>query len=131
MRAQTRDGIARYACPVDLTLDVIGRKWQPLILWHLSTGPLNYNVLQTALPKVSHKVLTQQLRDLERHGVISRTVTESGRRVSYALTEFGTTLRPVLRTMAVWAKRHHAEMGAEIALTRPIRGRGLALMSAC
>jgi DNA-binding HxlR family transcriptional regulator len=130
MRAQAQGGVPRYACPVDLTLDVIGRKWQPLILWNLSSGPLHYNLLQAALPDVSHKVLTQQLRDLERHHIISRTVSSDGRRVSYALTEFGRSLRPVLRTLAEWGKRHSREMGAQIVMTRPCRGRAVAFLSA-
>lgn len=129
MRAQMQGGVTRYPCPVDVTLDIIGRKWQPLILWHLGSGPLHYNVLQAALPDVSHKVLTQQLRDLERHQVVSRTVSRDGRRVSYQLTEFGRTLRPVLRTMAEWGKRHCREMGVQIVMTRPCRGRSLPLLS--
>ena len=67
MRATRDNAGTRYLCPVDLTLDVIGRKWQPLILCALYAGPLHYNMLKAALPGVAHKVLTQQLRDLERH----------------------------------------------------------------
>lgn len=122
MRA-TKDNLAlRYLCPVDVTLDVIGRKWQPLILCALYAGPLHYNTLQSALPGVAHKVLTQQLRDLERHRLIERT-ERKGRRVEYALSEFGRTLRPVLRVMAVWAKRHHRRVGATLDMPPAIRRR--------
>jgi DNA-binding HxlR family transcriptional regulator len=125
MRATKEKLVVRYVCPVDLTLDVIGRKWQPLILCALYAGPLHYNALQSALPGVAHKVLTQQLRDLERHSLISRTerTEPGGRRVVYALSEFGRTLRPVLRVMALWAKRHHRRVGATLDMPPLIRDR--------
>jgi len=56
-----------YACPVQLTIDVVGGKWKPLILWQLRRGrPQRYNELQRAMPEVAHKVLIQHLRQLER-----------------------------------------------------------------
>ncbi len=123
MRATRDNAGMRYLCPVDLTLDVIGRKWQPLILCALYAGPLHYNMLKAALPGVAHKVLTQQLRDLERHRLIARTerTARGGRRVEYSLSDFGRTLRPVLRTMALWAKRHHRRVGAKLDMPPVIR----------
>jgi DNA-binding HxlR family transcriptional regulator len=125
MRAIKKDAGVRYVCPVDVTLDVIGRKWQPLILCALYAGPLHYNTLQSALPGVAHKVLTQQLRDLERNRVIARTerTERGGRRVEYALSDFGRTLRPVLKVMALWAKRHHRRVGATLETPPVIRAR--------
>lgn len=116
MRGRKDNATVRYACPIDLTIDVIGRKWEPLILWALADGSLHYNALQALLPSVAHKVLTQQLRDLERHHLIARIERNGrgGRRVDYALTEFGRTLRPVLRAMADWAKQHHPRVGAAL-----------------
>jgi DNA-binding HxlR family transcriptional regulator len=56
-----------YACPVQLTIDVVGGKWKPLILWLLRAGrPRRFNDLQRSMPEVAHKVLTQHLRQLER-----------------------------------------------------------------
>jgi len=101
-----------YHCPVDLTLDVIGGKWKPLILWELRPGPRQFNALRAAVRGISHKVLTQQLRGLVRQGILERTVCDGRiRTVTYGLTEFGRSLCPVLDTLAAWAKRHHRRMG--------------------
>jgi DNA-binding HxlR family transcriptional regulator len=126
MRRATRVGdVLRYVCPVDLTLDMIGRKWQPLILCALYAGPLNYNTLQAALASVTHKVLTQQLRSLERNGIIERQQRggQGTRRVEYALTRFGRTLKPVLYEMARWANTHHHAMGVVLEMPRGIKKR--------
>ena len=64
-----------YACPVQLTIDIVGGKWKPLILWLLRAGrPRRFNDLQRSMPDVAHKVLTQQLRQLERDGLVARNV---------------------------------------------------------
>ena len=91
-----------YACPVQLTIDIVGGKWKPLILWLLKGGrPRRFNDLQRAMPDVAHKVLIQQLRQLERDGLVSRTVvSEPHVQVEYCLTAFGTSLGPVLNEMA-------------------------------
>lgn len=126
MARAVRDGVlARYACPVNLTLDVIGRKWEPLILCALYEGPLHYNTLQAALPGVAHKVLTQQLRSLERNGIIQRLEQRdrAGHRVQYRLTALGRTLRPVLRVMARWANANHRAVGAVLDVPPTIRKR--------
>jgi DNA-binding HxlR family transcriptional regulator len=105
----------RYWCPVELTLDVMGGKWKPLILWLLRAERRRYNDLQAAMPGITHKVLTHQLRELERDGIVTRIVTsEPHLRVEYAVSDFGATLRPVLDGMASWGKRHHRRFGATI-----------------
>ena len=65
----------RYSCPVELTLDVVGGKWKPMILWLLRGQKRRFNDLQAAMPGITHKVLTHQLRELERDGIVTRTVT--------------------------------------------------------
>jgi DNA-binding HxlR family transcriptional regulator len=108
---------ATYLCPVELTLDVVGGKWKPLILWLLRRRKRRFNDLLASMPGVTHKVLIQHLRELERDGIVERTVTSEPRiRVDYGLTEFGTTLGPSLDAMASWAKRHHRRFGATIKL---------------
>jgi DNA-binding HxlR family transcriptional regulator len=109
-----------YACPVQLTLDVVGGKWKPLILWLLRDGrPRRFNDLQRAIPEVAHKVLTEHLRQLERDGLVSRGVVGEPRvQVEYCLTAFGGTLRPALNEMAGWAKRHHRRFGATLGAPR-------------
>ena len=111
----------RYSCPVELTLDVVGGKWKPMILWLLRRQKRRFNDLQAAMPGITHKVLTHQLRELERDGIVTRTVTSEPRlRVDYALTDFGATLRPILDAMASWAKRHQRRFGATICRLRDV-----------
>jgi len=106
-----------YFCPVELTLDVVGGKWKPLILWLLRREKRRFNDLLAAMPGVTHKVLIQHLRDLERNGIVERTVTGAPRiRVDYGLTDFGMTLGPSLDAMASWAKQNHRRFGTTIKL---------------
>ena len=109
-----------YACPVQLTIDIVGGKWKPLILWLLRPGrPRRFNDLQRSMPDVAHKVLTQHLRQLERDGLVARHVVRGPHlQVEYCLTAFGTSLGPVLNEMAAWAKRHHRRFGATLSATK-------------
>jgi DNA-binding HxlR family transcriptional regulator len=92
-----------YHCTVEATLDVIGGKWKPLILWHLGDNVMRFGELQRSLPGVNAKMLTKQLRELEKDGVIRRTVyPEVPPRVEYAITEFGRTLIPILQALCAW-----------------------------
>jgi DNA-binding HxlR family transcriptional regulator len=99
---------AHYNCPVEMTLAVIGGKWKPGILWQLQSMPRHFSDLERALPRITHKVLTAQLRQLEQHGVISHA---DG---AYTLTDFGETLRPALDALATWGKVNHTRYGAVI-----------------
>lgn len=96
-----------YHCTVEATLDVIGGKWKPLILWHLGDGVLRFSELQKGLPGVNAKMLTKQLRELEEDGVIRRTVyPEVPPRVEYTITEFGKTLIPILQALCTWGAQY-------------------------
>jgi len=96
-----------YACPVEATLDVIGGKWKALILFHLRDGVLRFGALRRLIPGVSERMLTQQLRELEAHGVVRRVVyAEVPPRVEYSLTPYGQTLRPITDLMCAWGKAH-------------------------
>jgi DNA-binding HxlR family transcriptional regulator len=91
------------ACPAEVTLAVIGGRWKVLILYHLHDGVKRFSELQRALPGVTQKMLTQQLREMERDGIVSRTVyPQVPPRVEYALTPLGQTLKPVVRAMCQW-----------------------------
>jgi len=91
------------ACPVDLCVAVIGGKWKPTILYHLAYGPTRFNVLRRLIPTVTARMLALQLRELERDGIISRTVaSQVPPRVDYAVTPAGVTLLPILKAMAEW-----------------------------
>ena len=92
-------------CPAETTLDVIGGRWKVPILWHLFDGTKRFSELRRALAGVTQKMLTQQLRELERDGVVSRKVyPEVPPRVEYSLTDRGQSLRPVVDAMCKWAK---------------------------
>ncbi len=94
-------------CPVEATLMVIGGRWKVLILRELMTGPKRFGQLHRALDGITQKMLTQQLREMERSGIVTRTVyPQIPPRVEYALTERGRSLRRVLAAMHRWALRH-------------------------
>lgn len=92
-----------YHCPMELTIDLIGGKWKSLILWHLGENTLRFSELKKALPKITQKMLTQQLRELEQDGLVSRFIyTQVPPKVEYSLTASGKTLLPILATMYQW-----------------------------
>jgi DNA-binding HxlR family transcriptional regulator len=95
-------------CPLSIALRVISGKWKPLILHELKSGTLRYGQLQRRLPKASKKVITSQLRQLERDGIVERQVLrESIMHTQYALTPYGKTLRPALLELTRWGRRHY------------------------
>jgi DNA-binding HxlR family transcriptional regulator len=99
-------------CPIEELLVLIGGRWKPVILWWLfeSQKPLRFKVLRQVMPQISQKILTQQLRELERDNLVKREMfREMPVRVEYSLTPFGTKLRPVLHTLDSWARQHLTE----------------------
>ncbi len=96
-------------CSVRSALKVIGGKWKPVILYHVMNGKKRFGELRRLLPDASQKMLTQQLRELERDGIISRQVyPEVPPKVEYTLTKFGRTLRPVMRELCKWGEAQAA-----------------------
>src|SRR3989449_11421624 len=97
----------KLTCLVETTLAVIGGRWKVLILQQLFDGVRRFNELHRALAGITHKTLTQQLREMEKDGIISRKVyPQIPPKVEYSLTLLGKTLRPVLTAMHKWAERH-------------------------
>lgn len=91
------------ACPVEITLKIIGDKWKVLILRDLFTGTKRFNELKRSLTDVTQKMLTQQLRQLENDGIIHREVYPVvPPKVEYSLTELGKTIKPVIDSMYDW-----------------------------
>ena len=89
-------------CPVALTINLIGGKWKALILWNLLEGTMRYSALRKAVPDATPKMLTQQLRELEADGLVSRTVWPVvPPRVDYALTPTGESIKPILTALYV------------------------------
>ena len=102
------------SCPVKVTADVISGKWKPLIIVALKPGPLRYGELRKQVAGPTHKVLTQQLRQLENDHIVSRKVyAQVPPRVDYSLTAYGRTLTPVLQLMADWGIKH-AQRGEKL-----------------
>ena len=96
-----------YQCSMELTLALIGGKWKALILWHLSEKTLRYSELKKTLPKVTPKMLTQQLRELEDSGLVKRFIyTQIPPKVEYSLTQAGKSLLPILDTMCKWGQNY-------------------------
>lgn len=94
---------------VRATLGVLGGKWKILILWHLRTVPRRYSELRRAMPEITEKMLIQQLKELERDGIIHREVLRAMPPVvEYGFTEHGRTLTPVLEVLCHWGEAHSA-----------------------
>jgi DNA-binding HxlR family transcriptional regulator len=96
-------------CPVRDVLDRIGDKWSTLILGTLAAGPHRFSAVQRAIPDISKRMLTQTFRDLERDGLIARTVFPTKPpSVEYRLTQLGHTILEPLEVLVRWADRSHA-----------------------
>ena len=90
-------------CPVATTVQLIGNKWKLLILRNLMMRPWRFNELLKSLPGLSQKVLTDNLRAMEKDGIITRTVyPEVPPRVEYALSELGESMRPIIKALEIW-----------------------------
>ncbi len=110
------DGITNIhpsGCPVSTTLSVIGGRWKPLILFILmKQGVQRFGELQKRIPSVTQRMLTAQLRELERDSIIVRTAyAEMPPRVEYILSEYGHSLKDVLYAMHYWGEKHKERCG--------------------
>ncbi len=94
-------------CPSRTSLAKIANKWTAMIVIALAGGPLRFGALRDAVDGISAKVLTETLRDLERDGIVLRTMyNEMPPRVEYELTELGQTLRQPLTALGHWAEEY-------------------------
>lgn len=97
-----------YGCPVEATLAVIGGKWKGVILYHLMSGTKRFNEFRRLLPDITQRMLTLQLRELEKDGIIHREIfKEVPPKVEYSLTEFGRTLEPIIKLMRDWGEQYN------------------------
>ncbi|AQS58037.1 winged helix-turn-helix transcriptional regulator [Desulforamulus ferrireducens] len=98
----------QYACPVEYTLTLIGGKWKPVILWHLANdGIKRYGEIKKLLIGITHKMLSQQLKELEADGLIHREeYHQIPPKVEYSLTDKGKTLIPILQLMCQWGQEN-------------------------
>jgi DNA-binding HxlR family transcriptional regulator len=96
-------------CPLRTAIGAIGGRWKPLMMHYLLQKPHGFGELQRACDDVANKTLATQLRELERDGLISRTVNNDARRsVSYAPTEDGIAMQPVIRALVTWGNNRLA-----------------------
>lgn len=107
-------GPNEQACrPIRHVLERAGDKWSLLIVYQLSAGKMRFNELRRALPGISQRMLTHSLRELERDGLVLRTVIPSvPPRVDYEVTSPGSTLLPPVQGLVDWALAHQDEMEA-------------------
>ena len=97
----------KFGNSVELSLSVLGGKWKMLILWKLNEMPMRYGELRKSLPKVTHKMLTQQLRELESDEIIKRKVyPEVPPKVEYSLTLLGKSVIPVIDMLREWGEEY-------------------------
>jgi DNA-binding HxlR family transcriptional regulator len=94
-------------CAVEATLSLIDGKWKGVVLYHLFEGTLRFNELRRRLANCTQRMLTNQLRELEADGLITRTVyAQVPPKVEYSLTARGRSLEPVIRALKAWADEH-------------------------
>jgi len=97
-------------CPVEATLDLIDGKWKGVILYHLLDDKIRFNELKRRLSRITQRMLTRQLRELEAAGLIHREIfPEVPPRVEYSLTALGRSLEPVVRTLWSWGDEYLAK----------------------
>lgn len=100
-----------YDCYIAFTLDLIGGKWKTLILWYLLDGKKRFNELRKLIPNCTQRMLTHQLRELERNSIISRKIyRQIPPKVEYSLTASGETLRPILELSCEWGEKRAGEL---------------------
>jgi len=98
----------KYNCPVEATVSQIGGKYKAIILYHLlDEGVLRFSQLQRYIPRATAKMMSQQLRELEADGLVSRKVYPVvPPRTEYALTERGKSLAPVITSICDWGRTY-------------------------
>ena len=97
----------RSASPVDYTMQVIGGKWKPLVLYLISKEINRFGLLKRGIVGISKQMLTKQLRELERDGLVTRKVyAEIPPRVEYFISEKGYSIFPVIDSMYDWGEKH-------------------------
>mgnify|MGYP001351658547 CR=1 FL=1 len=93
----------KHICKIDSVVDIIGRKWNLLIIWHLRINTLRFSELQSRMCGINSKTITKHLRDLEQNAIVTRKVyPEVPPRVEYTLTDQGREILPIIDAMLKW-----------------------------
>lgn len=102
------------SCTLVHTMNIIGNKWKPIIIYLLSNGAMRFGMLNALIPTISKKVLTNQLKELESDGLLLREAfAELPPRVEYSLTQKSVSLLPVLKQLSEWANNAYPEINFE------------------
>jgi DNA-binding HxlR family transcriptional regulator len=105
---------------VQAALKVLGGKWKLLILWNLKDETKRFSELKRLIPDITEKMLNQQLKELEKDGIVERNVrSQVPLKVEYSFTEYGKTLIPSIESLCQWGKEHlnridRGQTGSEI-----------------
>ena len=95
------------SCPAVEALLLFNSKWKPMLLHRLSESPARFGELKRLLAPISHKVLTEQLRELESDDLVEREISDTNVvTVTYSLTQLGRSLRPVLDSLYEWGQEN-------------------------
>jgi DNA-binding HxlR family transcriptional regulator len=102
-------GIVKNAvtgCPVEVAMQILGGRWRAVLIYYLLDGPKRFSDLRRDIPRISQRMLTLDLRELERSGLVRRTIyPEVPVRVEYELTTEGRGLRSIIHELCIWGKR--------------------------
>jgi DNA-binding HxlR family transcriptional regulator len=98
----------KYSWPIEATLDVIGGKWKPLVIYQLKEGTLRFSqIVEKVQPRITPRMLTKELRELETSGLVIRKVyAQVPPKVEYSLTEKGASIIPILDDLCDWGSDH-------------------------
>lgn len=108
-----------YHCALDVTMAFIGGKWKAVVLWYLRKEKKRFSELKERIPAITDKMLSLQLRALEKDGIVKRTVyPEVPPKVEYSLTEEGKTMIPMLEAIALWGKNKAKRHGALVKIEK-------------
>jgi DNA-binding HxlR family transcriptional regulator len=101
-----------YSCGLEAALEVAGGKWKVLIIWAISNEPRRFGQLRRLVQGISEKMLIQQLREMQRDGIVARKDFKTiPPRVEYSLTPFGESLRKALIPLCIWGTGHMKRIG--------------------
>ncbi|MBL7953944.1 MAG: helix-turn-helix transcriptional regulator [Flavobacteriales bacterium] len=120
-----------YHCALDVTMEQVGGKWKSIVLWYLRKDRKRFSELRKLIPGITEKMLSMQLRQLEKDGFVSRTVfPEVPPRVEYALTTHGKTLLPLLEEIAAWGRMMGKKYGTIEKVERPVKKKAVRKVAA-
>jgi DNA-binding HxlR family transcriptional regulator len=111
-----------YHCALDITMDYIGGKWKTVVLWYIMRGRNRFSELKKVIPDITEKMLSLQLKQLEKDGIITRHIfPEVPPRVEYELTPSGRSLNTLINEMAAWGRNKGYNEGRLISETKKSR----------